>query len=160
MCKCNGNCCRNLPCPEESTPKGHPHAELMAQYAEDAKTTDKPWRLWEGSTGDGTSRGLRGHPSWNPNFYFRRKPRTININGYEVPEPVRVQSGSTVLTLWVCRPIQEVVSIVTYLNSNLFPEDNTEEAVLSLSEKGLLHATREAAELHAKALLSFTRKES
>jgi len=27
--------------------KAHPHAELMAQYAEDAKTTDKPWELWE-----------------------------------------------------------------------------------------------------------------
>lgn len=25
----------------------HIHAELMAQYAEDALITDKPWELWE-----------------------------------------------------------------------------------------------------------------
>ena len=27
--------------------QGHPHAESMALYAEDAKTTAKPWELWE-----------------------------------------------------------------------------------------------------------------
>ena len=25
----------------------HIHAELMAQYAEDAKQHDKPWELWQ-----------------------------------------------------------------------------------------------------------------
>ena len=25
----------------------HIHAELMKQYAEDAMTTDEPWKLWE-----------------------------------------------------------------------------------------------------------------
>lgn len=25
----------------------HPHAELMKLYAEDAMTTEHPWRLWE-----------------------------------------------------------------------------------------------------------------
>ena len=26
---------------------GHIHAELMAQYAEDAKQHDEPWKLWQ-----------------------------------------------------------------------------------------------------------------
>jgi hypothetical protein len=30
------------------------------------------------------------HPHWISNVDYRRKPRTININGIEVPEPVRV----------------------------------------------------------------------
>lgn len=28
---------------------GHIHADLMAQYAEDAKQYDKPWELWQHS---------------------------------------------------------------------------------------------------------------
>lgn len=27
--------------------KGHPHAALMKQYAEDAETHERPWELWE-----------------------------------------------------------------------------------------------------------------
>lgn len=69
--------------------KGHVHQKLMAQYAEDAKTTDKPWELWQilTKTQDGDM--------WfcfKSQFYFsdkakyRRKPKMKLIHGVEVPD--------------------------------------------------------------------------
>lgn len=66
--------------------KGHVHAELMAQYAEDAETTDKPWKLWEYSTPN-----FRGYKTcFEPITFlggnkYRRKPKTKLIHGVEVP---------------------------------------------------------------------------
>ena len=64
----------------------HPHAELMAQYAEDAKETDRPWERWE------VKRDARGqwitcavHPNWNEVFDYRRKPQVVKVCG-ELPE--------------------------------------------------------------------------
>lgn len=53
----------------------HIHAELMAQYAQDARETDKPWERLEVR---GISVGwyqLCGHPSWDPDTFYRRKPQ-------------------------------------------------------------------------------------
>ena len=55
----------------------HIHAGNMAQYAQDAMTTDKPWELWE-------ARAPRKHdwytlksdPCWSVDFEYRRKPKT------------------------------------------------------------------------------------
>ena len=66
----------------------HKHAALMAQYAQDAAETDRPWERWQVYI-------MGGWRNWDipftfyPESEYRRKPRTININGYEVPEPVR-----------------------------------------------------------------------
>lgn len=56
----------------EPEQQGHMHAELMAQYAEDATTTDKPWNLWEVCFG---SRWvpLKTHPEWAQAAQYRRK---------------------------------------------------------------------------------------
>lgn len=77
----------------------------------------------------------------------------ININGFKVPEP--------------CRKTLKVGTVYYYFEP--FIADNTnnvnsciwtnEEIDLKMLDKGLLHLTREAAEIHAKALLSFTRSE-
>lgn len=127
----------------------HVHADKMAQYAEDAKTTDKPWELWEFTTASG---GVGWIPcdelvEWSPRRQYRRKPRTININGYEVPEPLKEAPimGSPVFLVSIshinkCSPL-------TWDNAGRYPV---------YLKMGLLHLTREAAELHAKALQSFT----
>jgi hypothetical protein len=54
----------------------HPHAELMAQYAQDAMETDKPWERWECIDECSiTWLSFRCHPSWENNFKYRRKPK-------------------------------------------------------------------------------------
>jgi hypothetical protein len=77
------------------------------------------------------------------------KPRTININGYEVPEPIRV------------KPSLGDKYYITFLTNNtvesyFFSDNTTDNRWFKL---GFLHKTREAAELHLEALLSFTKHE-
>ena len=58
----------------------HPHAASMLLYAQDAAETDKPWERWEFKSDMGFHMCLK-HPEWNEHFEYRRKPRTITING-------------------------------------------------------------------------------
>jgi len=60
---------------------GHVHAELMAQYAEDARETEKPWERWElylysPSSSPGRWVAMQCHPTWSPSQRYRRKPKT------------------------------------------------------------------------------------
>lgn len=66
--------------------QGHAHAENMAQYAEDAKTTDKPWELWQIKVVSGEWHDLTGNPSFATHLGYRRKPKTKLIHGVEVPD--------------------------------------------------------------------------
>lgn len=66
--------------------KGHIHAELMAQYAEDARTTDRPWELWEGKNLFNKWVPLPFTPVWETNREYRRKPKTKLIHGVEIPD--------------------------------------------------------------------------
>ena len=82
-------------------------------------------------------------------FDWEIKPRTININGYEVPEPMRV------------KPRKGELYYIAYLTdvkveSFMFTDSTIENRWL---EQGLLHRTKKAAELHLEALLSFTKHE-
>ena len=129
---------------------GHVHAELMAQYAEDARGTDKPWKLWEYR--------CHGQDEWKPfrdyldgGFWeereYRRKPRTITINGREVPEPMREAPD-----------IGKEYYIAATGNEDMFvvgPWEGDRYDCMRLS-RGLCHSTKEAAIAHAEALLSFT----
>ncbi len=55
---------------------GHAHAELMAQYAEDAKTSKTPWELWEFLDRDDGWTTSKGSPGWYETTEYRRKPAT------------------------------------------------------------------------------------
>ena len=60
----------------------HPHAELMAQYAEDAKETEKPWLRWEAKRKEtDTWHTCVHHPSWGQVFDYRRKPQVVKVCG-------------------------------------------------------------------------------
>ena len=66
---------------------GHVHAELMAQYAKDAKVTDRPWELWEMDDSTGWV-ALAQMPRWNEYVKYRRKriPREFWVNVYDDEE--------------------------------------------------------------------------
>ena len=67
-----------VPEPEPETVKGHIHAELMKQYAEDAATHEEPWKLWECKNGDVSEDWylLDSNPIWSPLVEYRRKVET------------------------------------------------------------------------------------
>lgn len=123
----------------------HKHAALMLQYAQDAAETETPWERWEVLRG-GAWYGMTDHPIWAAMFEYRRKPRMININGHEVPEPVR-ESLKCGEKYWLaCTTDVERF----YWNS----DDNDRQWLAD----GLIHLTQEAAQTHVDALLSFTRR--
>jgi hypothetical protein len=68
----------------------HIHADLMAAYAADAQTTDKPWELWECRRPclDDSWHGLFTNPEWAHECNYRRKPvqHTITLNTEQLKE--------------------------------------------------------------------------
>lgn len=130
--------------------KPHVHAEKMAQYAEDAAETDEPWERWEAKRGDGTWCAMTRSPIWVETQEYRRKPRTININGHEVPEPLREVSTNLRKVYMTCPQAKPGFRLLG---------TGSPEVIDELLDKGMLHDTAEAAEAHAKALLSFTNGE-
>jgi len=127
--------------------KPHKHAELMMEYAKDAMETETPWERWEYFDNQ-VWRPLRQvYPIWFTNTQYRRKPKTININGHEVPEPYR---GEMSLGVYYYTPIlwgQTGYDIYTWDDAS---SDKT------FKSKGLIHLSKEAAIAHANALISFT----
>ena len=126
---------------------GHIHAAAMAEYAKDAAETDMPWELWEVSmteSGD-EYRNLFGHPDWAVTRKYRRKPKTILINGREVPEPHRtpLKDGEVYWAL----------TLFSSATSLRWKDDDFDNSYL---ENGFIHLTKEAAEKHFNALKSFT----
>lgn len=135
--------------------KPHKHCKEMAQYAQDAAETDRPWERWEyyrESSCQWVS--LRRHPSWYLASQYRRKPRTININGFEVPEPAR-------------EPLKHGQAYYIPIIANMFDKPDPYMQFIwtgtpidySWLARGLIHLPKEAAAIHTKALLSFTSNE-
>lgn len=81
---------------------------------------------------------------------FRVKPKTTNINGYDVPEPMREapEQGTVYWILSLHHP--NTTHPLAWHNDG---EDNRYLAY------GICHFTEEAAKLHAEALVSFTKGE-
>ena len=77
---------------------------------------------------------------------YRIKPNTININGYEVPEPLRVAPTDDAYVYGVSSA--GGFSKVRW---------NDSKVCRMLLVRGMLHTTKEAAEIHSKALASFTK---
>lgn len=91
-------------------------------------------------------------PDWksfeSKDVRFRIKPRTIMIGDIEVPEPLRV--APPVGTVYYYPTLYRLTGIVA-----AYSWDNLEfdKAVLS---RGVMHLTKEAAEIHAKALIKIS----
>jgi hypothetical protein len=129
----------------------HPHAELMALYAQDAMETDKPWERWEFKSPDldvwNSFKMCR--PTWEPIYEYRRKPRTIRIGEYDVPEPVREAPD-----------IEQFYFHVEFLADDGIHGHYWKGTVhdYRLLERGLVHIDPKAAEIHSKALISLSAK--
>ena len=127
----------------------HPHAEFLRAIADGERLED-----WEWSRFIDIEWGPVSDASAPLAFYgekgirFRRKPRTIRIGEFDVPEPVR--------ELLDKHQTYYFVNLWGRVSKVLLADDETDSRLLSL---GLIHLTREAAELHRKALLSFTAQE-
>ena len=124
----------------------HVHADVMVQYAEDAKKHDNPWERWEYNDGRGWH-ACPSHPYWFPEHVYRRKQRAIKIAGYKVPEPCQVNlehgnvyyvpevtRGTFIIRRWAC----------SYTDFYLL-------------ESKLVHVDSESATVHAKALLEVSK---
>lgn len=74
------------------------HLELQIQYAKEhlawledgAKEGKEPWREWQCSIASPLAFGsLMSAPNWYGSMIYRRKPRTITINGVTINAPMR-----------------------------------------------------------------------
>lgn len=126
---------------------GHIHAELMAQYAEDAKTHSEPWKLWEFRTNNDDWVDCSHHPRWWFDAEYRRKPKTYIVHGVEIPD-LRVKPGYGE-QYYLADPT-ELDFNTLYTNMG----DSCDEAWVS---RGLCYAPTEegkqASILHSKAML-------
>lgn len=120
--------------------KGHVHAELMAQYAEDAKETDRPWERWQVELIAHVSGYItcECHPSWQPEQVYRRKPPQVQVAG-EVFDDV-------VLDL---KKAPDEVFVV--LSKDKLVTSHRQSAYSSYAH-GLVHTTYEGALRHLEAL--------
>jgi hypothetical protein len=126
----------------------HKHAALMAQYAQDAMETETPWERWQYRypTVSWAWKDAHADFSFLSHVEYRRKPKVIMINGFEVPEPMR-EAPEMGTKYWVAA------------NTGNEPQRHMwdgEDMDLLWLRCGIVHATREAAELHIKVLHSFT----
>ena len=125
---------------------GHIHAAAMAEYAKDAAETDKPWERWEFSYKNQEYESLNNHPIWMTDNKYRRKPKTILINGHEVPEPHRKP-------LEIDNPYWTFTFFFDGVSEYCWANDLDDNNAL---KNGFIHLTKEAAEKHFNALKSFT----
>jgi len=134
--------------------KPHKHWKEIAQYAQDAAETEKPWERWQyKSIYDADWIDGKVDFAFYQGWEYRRKPRFILINGIEVPEPMR-EKPEFGASYW----IPDIWDTSGRLSSSEMTwEDHETDNDWFFT--GICHLTREAAELHAKALLSFTKKE-
>lgn len=123
----------------------HKHAALMMQYAQDAAETDEPWERWEYKNPSATDWHQCGPHflDWDDGDEYRRKPQTITCNGFEVEAPLRKVDDHA--TYYLSKP----ESIDWYAASIFECYDEMHETRLV---HGLIHATREGAIAHAKAM--------
>ena len=135
----------------ESTTKKHPHAELLMEYAKDAMETDKPWERWEWYCEDEFGERWITLTEYNSSFFprriYRRKPKTIRIGNYDVPEPIR---EVPTIDTWVW-----YVNLASDNGITKSKYDGKNTVLNRAIEKRIAHLMMEAALLHVEALLSF-----
>ncbi|HHG9208515.1 TPA: hypothetical protein ACPYYB_000362 [Morganella morganii] len=118
----------------------------MAKAAEIAKT-DKEWySQFQRLIGGEWQTPIVGFV-FQPEIKYRLKPRFIDINGHQVTEPV-LEPLEDDQEYWIA-DIRYAVSVFNWENNDA---DNR------WLERGIIHLTKEAAEAHSAALLSFTQK--
>lgn len=129
---------------------GHIHAELMAQYAEDAKTTDEPWEFWQVRTKNGIWFPLFINPTWDKFQQYRRKPKTHIVHGVQIPDlRVELEFGDN---YYLADPIHK-----SFYTTHVFTDSGADKRWV---ERGLAYQNtdegKQAAILHSKAMIGIT----
>ena len=123
----------------------HIHAELMAQYAQDAMESETPWENWEFKKQlDQDWATCRMLPQWSIGYAYRHKPKTIVVNGFTVNAPLD-KAPERNIPFFVADPTNEY----------LFYEDlgfHEKYDTLRLT-RGLIFTNKEDAIAMAKAML-------
>ncbi len=127
------------------------HHDEILQYAEDVINNPvDPWLCWEFITFDESDwRQCDAHPRWFIDVKYRRKPKTIRIGEFDVPEPIRMAPCEIVRCFYPEIGQNPKVGSVLY-SANTWHN--------KLIEYGLLHLSQESAQAHLDALLSLSRK--
>lgn len=107
---------------------------------------DKPLQRWvDGIWVDTDASAVHILLSMKINNDFRIKQKTILINGYEVPEPVREP-------LSIDQPYY-LITMVCVIDTIWEDSPNDKRRL----KNGIIHLTKEAANIHRDAILSFTK---
>ena len=120
-----------------------PHLEEMQHYTNVicVKYPDKPWERveWDCYSDNDWRKHGEWHPAWRLDAKYRFLPDTINVNGVELPEPLRVEpkDGDKVWS-----------PFVRYNGGTLcsFSYDQFAVKDVKLLSEGFLHATQENAQ--------------
>lgn len=124
--------------------RAHPQAKILRAIADGKQMRMRVGSITVNVTGDEALKYmLEGQD-------ISIKPETININGHEVPAPVREPLKLGQMYFFVHCWDDAVVSEVIW---------NGDRVDRHRLKWGLIHSTKEAAIAHAEALLSFTRSD-
>lgn len=124
----------------------HVHTDLIMKYAEIAQCDSQPWTHFQVSYDSVEWFDCLQELRFLPKHNYRLKPRTININGFEVPEPLMLAPVRGTECYFIRTP---------YIERESYIGGDTDTKLL---KAGLIHLTRENAEKHLEALLSFTKE--
>ena len=127
----------------------NPHAALIAEYCEDWKVTNEPWKDWQWLGVAEKWTDCKCHPEWVHNIKYRRKPKTININGFDVPMPISVKPEIGQKYFYPALGVEWLYCQCEW---------DDDEADNMLFNRDICHLDAESVIIHAKALLSFTSK--
>ena len=122
----------------------HKHAALMAQYAQDAAETDKPWERWEWKGGGRGWYPLASEFAFSIHYEYRRKPKTLTYT-VTIPEPLR-EAPKLLGRYWLAQLSGGYCTQVYWQGR---------EWELRRLKRGLCFATKEDAIAAAKAMMPF-----
>src|SRR5690606_32274184 len=115
----------------------HVHAELMAQYAEDAQNSEKPWRLWALNPSNGKWMQLTHHPNSHTNREYRRHQLVPHVAGVPFPDMI--------LDKYSVNNMDQVYCVNRVFNKVMVPTF-AKNLSQDMFRQGRVHKTKESAD--------------
>lgn len=130
----------------------HPHAELMALYAEDALHTDKPYLTWQvQKKREGDWINLTQHPTWSIDDLYRTRKVTWGMYCFTQPiskkDAQKLKKGLIYFTVDLSRP--ELINNYIWQGS---------DSDFNRVEQNVVHLTENSAYNHASALQTLNKR--
>ena len=125
----------------------HIHFESMKLYDEDAMEMEEPWNQWEKQFRTSVWMRCTVEPVWSVTWKYRRRAKTVTIGEFDVPEPYRGEMEDG--TVYFAPELQQNHWVTRVWRVGV-------QHHFDRRADGMVHLTQEAAELHGRALASFT----